>query len=165
MIDRSGVHSKKPFPKQKKHCCIFEFIYFSRPDSYIFGKFVDTKRRNLGRQLARLHPVEADIVISVPDSSNTAALGLCRRSGYSFRDRSLSATTISDRTFINPSQVTREHSVPHQVQSPPGACWKVNGLLWSKIPLYAVRRSRRYHVSSVLSVFVKFISVSVHRRS
>jgi len=109
-INRKGVHSVKPLKKQKKAFCIFEYIYFSRPDSYIFGHCVDTVRREIGRTLAQEYPVEADMVISVPDSSNTAALGYSQESGITF-EIGLIRNHYIGRTFIHPSQVTREHSV------------------------------------------------------
>src|SRR5678810_838388 len=65
----------KAFEKQPQAKCIFEFIYFSRPDSMVFGENVDKIRRKLGVVLARNHPVDADICIAVPDSSNTSSLG------------------------------------------------------------------------------------------
>ena len=109
-INKNGVNSVKPLKKQKKSFCIFEYIYFSRPDSYIFGHCVDNVRREIGRTLAQEYPVEADIVISVPDSSNTAALGYSQESGIKF-EIGLIRNHYIGRTFIHPSQVTREHSV------------------------------------------------------
>ncbi|MFC1692348.1 amidophosphoribosyltransferase [Candidatus Latescibacterota bacterium] len=110
IIDKNGIRSSMPFKKQKKFFCIFEFVYFSRPDSIIFGDCVDTARREIGRTLAEEHPVEADVVISVPDSSNTAAIGYATASGIPF-DIGLIRNHYIGRTFIHPSQVTREHSV------------------------------------------------------
>ena len=110
IIDEHGVKSFKPM-KEKKHAfCVFEYIYFSRPDSYIFGHCVDTVRREIGRRLAREHPIDADIVISVPDSSNSAAIGYAHEAGIPF-EMGLIRYHYIGRTFINPSQVTREHSV------------------------------------------------------
>jgi len=109
-IDKNGVHSIKPFKKRKKFFCIFEYIYFSRPDSIIFGECVDKARRKIGRTLAAEHPVDADIVISVPDSSNTAALGFSHASGIPF-EIGLIRNHYIGRTFIHPSQVTREAKV------------------------------------------------------
>ena len=110
IIDNKGVTSLHPFEKHQRHHCVFEYIYFSRPDSIIFGNNVDTTRRKIGATLAKEHPVEADIVISVPDSSNTAALGYAATSGIPF-DIGLIRNHYIGRTFIHPSQVTREHSV------------------------------------------------------
>ncbi len=109
-VTRNGLNSIKPFKQQKKAFCIFEYIYFSRPDSYIFGECVDKARRKIGKTLAKEYPVEADIVISVPDSSNTAALGYSQESGIRF-EIGLIRNHYIGRTFIHPSQVTREHSV------------------------------------------------------
>jgi amidophosphoribosyltransferase len=110
IITKDGLRSIKPHPKQEPHFCIFEYIYFSRPDSFIFGECVDNVRRNIGRQLAEEHPVEADIVISVPDSSNSAALGYSAASGFPF-EIGLIRNHYIGRTFIHPSQVTRDAKV------------------------------------------------------
>jgi amidophosphoribosyltransferase len=110
VIDHNGVQSLKPFKKQPKRFCIFEYIYFSRPDSYIFGDCVDKARRKLGKRLAEEHPIDADVVISVPDSSNTAAIGYGAAAGIPF-DIGLIRNHYIGRTFIHPSQVTRDHSV------------------------------------------------------
>ena len=91
--------------------CVFEFIYFSRPDSMIFGSNCDKIRREMGRALAREdHFKEADLVMSVPDSSNTAALGYSQESGIPF-DFGLIRNHYVGRTFIKPSQGDRELSV------------------------------------------------------
>jgi amidophosphoribosyltransferase len=96
-------------PRRSK--CIFEFIYFSRPDSVIFGQNCDKIRRRMGRQLAREDDLEsADIVISVPDSSNTAALGYSLESGIPF-EIGLIRNHYVGRTFIKPSQGDRELGV------------------------------------------------------
>ena len=109
-IDKTGVHSIKPFRKQKKRFCVFEYIYFSRPDSYIFGDCVDKTRRKIGKTLAQESPVDADIVIPVPDSSNTAALGYSHTSGIKF-EIGLIRNHYIGRTFIHPSQVMRDAKV------------------------------------------------------
>ena len=109
-IDKNGVTSIKPFKPQKKLFCIFEYVYFSRPDSIIFGECVDKARRKIGRTLAEEHPVDGDIVISVPDSSNTAALGYAHASGLPF-EIGLIRNHYIGRTFIHPSQVTRDAKV------------------------------------------------------
>ena len=102
--------SYKFLPKRKNAFCIFEYIYFSRPDSMIFGSNVDKVRRRLGRQLAREHPVDADIVISVPDSANTIALGYAEESGIPF-DMGLIRNHYVGRTFIQPEQNIRDLDV------------------------------------------------------
>ena len=90
--------------------CIFEFIYFSRPDSIVFGAPVDKIRRRMGWKLAEEHPADADIVISVPDSSNTAALGFSEKSGIPF-ELGLIRNHYIGRTFIQPTQIIRESGV------------------------------------------------------
>lgn len=91
--------------------CVFEFIYFSRPDSFVFGKNVDRVRRKLGRQLAAEHPVpNADVVIGVPDSATTAALGFSEASGVRF-DIGLIRNHYVGRTFIHPVQEARDFGV------------------------------------------------------
>ena len=101
-------HQLEPAPATSP--CVFEFVYFSRPDSRIYGEKVDKVRRRLGKQLAREHPVEADIVISVPDSSNTAALGYASESGIRF-EIGLIRNHYVGRTFIQPGQDRRDHDV------------------------------------------------------
>ena len=88
------------------HMCVFELIYFARPDSHVFGGSVDQKRRKLGKILAQEAPADADKVISVPDSSNTSALGYSRASGIKF-DIGLIRNHYIGRTFINPSPFMR----------------------------------------------------------
>jgi amidophosphoribosyltransferase len=80
VVDQEGLKSYTITEDPKPHHCVFEFIYFSRPDSQIFGEYVDKTRRKLGKNLAEEKPCDAEIVISVPDSSNTAALGYSARS-------------------------------------------------------------------------------------
>jgi amidophosphoribosyltransferase len=109
-ITEDGIKSFFPFRSKKHAFCIFEFIYFSRPDSKIFGENVDKVRRRLGRQLAREHPVEADIVIAVPDSSNTATLGYSEESGIRFEIGFIRNHYVG-RTFIDPEQEIRDLDV------------------------------------------------------
>ncbi len=90
--------------------CVFELIYFARPDSSIWGCTVDAARRAFGRQLAREHPVEADAVFSVPDSSNSAALGYAEESGLPL-ELALIRNHYIGRTFIQPSQRDRDFKV------------------------------------------------------
>lgn len=109
-ISKDGIRSER-FKKNCKHAfCVFEFIYFSRPDSRIFGENVDKVRRRLGRLLAREHPVEADIVIGIPDSANTATLGYAEESGIRF-EIGLIRNHYVGRTFIDPIQSIRDLDV------------------------------------------------------
>ena len=110
VIDSSGFHSQRFCPHRQITQCIFEYIYFSRPDSRIFGDFVDKTRRKLGKNLAIESPAEADIVISVPDSSNTAGLGFAQKSGLKY-EIGLIRNHYIGRTFIHPSQQGRDLNV------------------------------------------------------
>lgn len=111
VIDENGVASVQFAPSNGRRHCIFEFIYFSRPDSRIFGDNVDKTRRKLGHNLAKGHPVkQADMVISVPDSSNTAALGFSHESGIIF-EMALIRNHYVGRTFIEPEQRMRDFGV------------------------------------------------------
>lgn len=109
-ITRRGLKSTFPFKKTKHAFCIFEYIYFARPDSKIFGENVDKVRRRLGRLLAREHPTEADIVIGIPDSANTATLGYSEESGIRF-EIGLIRNHYVGRTFIDPHQKIRDLDV------------------------------------------------------
>jgi amidophosphoribosyltransferase len=110
IVDERGIRSRKAFEPQQQAKCIFEFIYFSRPDSKVFGVNVDKVRRKLGIVLAENHPVDADIVISVPDSSNTSSLGFAQSSGIPF-EIGLIRNHYVGRTFIQPSQRLRDGTV------------------------------------------------------
>ena len=110
VIDSIGFRSEQYSQNTKITQCIFEYIYFSRPDSIIFGDFVDKTRRKLGKKLAEESPVEADIVISVPDSSNTAALGFAQSSGIKY-EIGLIRNHYIGRTFIHPTQHGRDFNV------------------------------------------------------
>ncbi|MFQ6007856.1 MAG: amidophosphoribosyltransferase [Candidatus Zixiibacteriota bacterium] len=109
-VSSNGLKSLYPVKKTKPACCIFEYIYFSRPDSIVFGENVDKIRRRLGRLLAREHPVEADIVIGIPDSANTATLGFSEESGIRF-EIGLIRNHYVGRTFIGPEQNIRDLDV------------------------------------------------------
>ena len=110
VIDNNGVNSHWLAEKAERRACIFEYVYFSRPDSKIFDENVDKARRKLGKNLALEHPADADIVISVPDSSNTAALGYASRSGIKF-EIGLIRNHYVGRTFMHPEQKTRDFKV------------------------------------------------------
>ncbi|MFC1661961.1 amidophosphoribosyltransferase [Gemmatimonadota bacterium] len=96
-------------PALRQAPCIFELVYFARPDSHIFGSSVDRARRAFGRQLAREHPVDADAVLAVPDSANSAALGFSEESATPF-ELGLLRNHYVGRTFIRPSQADRDFS-------------------------------------------------------
>lgn len=110
IVDERGIRSRKAFEPEQQAKCIFEFIYFSRPDSKVFGENVDKIRRKLGTILAQRHPVDADIVISVPDSSNTSSLGFAREADIPF-EIGLIRNHYVGRTFIQPSQSLRDGTV------------------------------------------------------
>ncbi len=110
VFDEKGMTSHKLGVKAENTSCIFEYIYFSRPDSKIFGEKVDKARRKLGKILAREAPVDADRIISVPDSSNTAALGYAQESGIRF-EIGLIRNHYIGRTFIHPVQTMRDFNV------------------------------------------------------
>jgi len=107
-IDDAGVHSLRSLRPAPSHAaCVFELVYFARPDSRIWGASVDRARRAFGRQLAREHPADADAVVSVPDSANSAALGFSEESGIPF-ELGLLRNHYVGRTFIKPQQKDRD---------------------------------------------------------
>jgi amidophosphoribosyltransferase len=110
VVGPEGVSSRFYSPTGPQSSCIFEHVYFSRPDSTVFGRPVDLSRENLGRELAREAPAEADIVVPVPDSGVTAAMGYAAESGIPFRFGLIRNHYIG-RTFIEPSQSVRDFGV------------------------------------------------------
>jgi amidophosphoribosyltransferase len=106
----NGVSSRIGQPSPRRATCVFEFIYFARPDSVIDGKLVYQVRQELGRQLAREHPAEADLVIAVPDSATPAAIGYAEQSGLPYREGLIKSRYIH-RTFIQPEQGLRQAGV------------------------------------------------------
>jgi amidophosphoribosyltransferase len=110
LIDRDGLHSEQPFRKVKPAFCIFEYIYFARPDSNIFGENVYLVRKKLGARLAEESPEEADFVMPIPDSGNYAALGFAERMGLPF-EMGMIRNHYVGRTFIQPSQSVRDFGV------------------------------------------------------
>ncbi len=111
MIDRDGIHSYTiPKVPRKSAFCSFEHVYFSRPDSIIFGETVHMVREKLGERLAKEHPVDADCVIGVPDSGTSAALGFSKASGIPLEVGIIRNHYIG-RTFIQPYQNKREFGV------------------------------------------------------
>lgn len=110
VIDDKGIHSSKPFEETIPAVCAFEHVYFSRPDSIIFGRSVNESRHKMGKRLAEEHPVEADIVVPVPDSGVAAAIGYARWSGINFRQAIIRNHYVG-RTFIEPTQNIRSFGV------------------------------------------------------
>jgi amidophosphoribosyltransferase len=111
VADANGVRSITPFARQDLRRCVFEYVYFSRPDSRVFGGSVDRARRALGRRLALECPAPmADLVFSVPDSSNSAALGFAEQSGLPL-ELALIRNHYVGRTFIQPTQSGRDAKV------------------------------------------------------
>ena len=105
-----GIESLFPFKKVEPTPCIFEFVYFARPDSNIFGKNVYMARKELGRQLAREYKIDADVIIAVPDSGVPAAMGYAEESGIPF-ELGLIRNHYVGRTFIEPAQSIRHFGV------------------------------------------------------
>ncbi|HKM67641.1 MAG TPA: amidophosphoribosyltransferase [Candidatus Acidoferrum sp.] len=109
-ISRAGLESIHFSPPKPHQFCIFEHVYFSRPDSIIFGRSVNESREMLGRLLAREHPVEADMIVPIPDSGVPAAIGFALESKIAFR-MGLIRNHYIGRTFIEPSQAIRNFGV------------------------------------------------------
>jgi len=110
VIDESGLTSYHPFRPQERLSCVFEYVYFARPDSMLWGRNVHVVRKALGHQLAREHPVQADLVIPVPDSGVGAALGYAEEAGLPY-DIGLVRNHYVGRTFIEPSHGIRHFGV------------------------------------------------------
>ena len=110
IIDENGIRSEWPFRQERKAFCVFEYVYFARPDSLIDDVNVAAARTEMGRELARLHPVEADLVVPVPDSGNYAALGYAEELGIPFEHAFVRNHYIG-RTFLAPSQLIRDFNV------------------------------------------------------
>jgi len=110
IIDKNGLDSRRIFTKDKCAVCIFEYIYFARPDSIIDGISVNHARRNMGSQLAKEAPLDVDVVIPVPDSGTAAAIGYAETAGIRF-SQGLLKNRYAGRTFIQPEQSLRELGV------------------------------------------------------
>lgn len=110
VLDEAGITSYKPLPPQPRKFCIFEFIYFARPDSLIFGRNVYLIRKRLGAALAQEHPLSADLVMPFPDSGTYAALGYAQTLGLPF-EMGVIRNHYVGRTFIQPSQSMRDFAV------------------------------------------------------
>lgn len=110
VIDSEGLRSSHPLPKQKHSMCLFEHVYFARPDSLIYGRSINESRHKMGRRLAVEQPADADIVVPVPDSGVAASVGYAAESGLSFRF-GLVRNHYVGRTFIEPRQSIRSFGV------------------------------------------------------
>jgi amidophosphoribosyltransferase len=110
IVGPEGISSRFYATAQPQSSCIFEHVYFSRPDSRVFGRAVQQSREELGREMAKESPVDADLVVPVPDSGVTAALGYSEQSGIPFRF-ALIRNHYVGRTFIEPSQSVRDFGV------------------------------------------------------
>ena len=110
VISDAGLRSVRPFPPAERLHCVFEYVYFARPDSILWGRNVHTVRKAMGRQLAREYPVAADVVIPVPDSGTSAALGYSEESGTPY-ELGLIRNHYVGRTFIEPKQGIRHFGV------------------------------------------------------
>ena len=110
VIDENGVQSYHPFPKRPPRPCIFEYIYFARPDSIVGGRSVYEVRKEMGRILAQESPVDADVVVPVPDSGVPAAIGYAQESGIPF-EQGIIRNHYVGRTFIEPTQQIRSLGV------------------------------------------------------
>ena len=110
VITDKGVESHYPFRKQPSRFCIFEHVYFSRPDSIIGGRSVYETRRQIGIELAREAPVEADLVCPVPDSGTPAAIGYSHESGIPYA-MGIIRNQYMGRTFIEPTEQIRNMGV------------------------------------------------------
>jgi amidophosphoribosyltransferase len=110
VVSASGLKSIKPYPPARQAQCIFEHVYFSRPDSYVFGESVNEVRTEFGRRLARESAVPADVVVPIPDSGVCAAIGYAEASGIPMR-MGLIRNHYVGRTFIEPQQSIRHFGV------------------------------------------------------
>ena len=110
VLDKNGLHSQKPFAPAPPRYCIFEYVYFARPDSLVYGQSVYLVRKRLGAALAREHPLTADLVMPFPDSGVYAALGYAAATGIPF-EMGVIRNHYVGRTFIQPSQGMRDFSV------------------------------------------------------
>jgi len=110
VVTEDGTSSYHPFPAVQPAPCIFEYVYFARPDSLLYGRSVNVVRKRLGQELAREQPADADLVVPVPDSGVSAALGFAEQSGLPF-EFGLVRNHYVGRTFIEPRQSIRHFGV------------------------------------------------------
>ena len=110
VVDQDGLRSSHPLPERRHAMCLFEHVYFARPDSLIYGRSINESRHKMGRRLAVEQPADADLVVPVPDSGVAAAIGYAAESGLSFRF-GLVRNHYVGRTFIEPRQSIRSFGV------------------------------------------------------
>jgi amidophosphoribosyltransferase len=110
VISQDGIESLRPFPARQARPCIFEYVYFARPDSVVNGKSVYEVRKRMGRRLAQESPADIDVVVPVPDSGVPAALGFAQEAGVPF-EMGIIRNHYVGRTFIQPTQGAREMGV------------------------------------------------------
>jgi len=109
-LDRDGLRTRKVLPVERRAHCVFEYIYFARPDTVLRDRNVHQARRRMGRILAREHPADADMVIAVPDSGTSAAMGFAEQASLPF-EVGLIKNRYIGRTFIQPDQASRDFGV------------------------------------------------------
>ena len=110
VISEDGIESLRPFPAERARPCVFEYVYFARPDSVVNGKSIYEVRKRMGNRLAEEHPADADVVVPVPDSGVPAALGYAQASNLAF-EMGIIRNHYVGRTFIQPTQGARETGV------------------------------------------------------
>ncbi len=110
VIDATGIRSYNPFETVQPGLCLFEFVYFARPDSQMYGKSIHNARHAMGRRLSREHPADADVVVPVPESGIPAAQGFAVESGIPYTD-GLVKNRYVGRTFIEPTQMLRDQGI------------------------------------------------------
>ncbi len=110
IIHKDGIETRRPFAEKRRAVCTFEHVYFSRPDSIIFGRSVNESRHRMGKRLAIEQPAEADLIVPVPDSGVAAAIGYSKQTGINFRQAIIRNHYVG-RTFIEPSQSIRSFGV------------------------------------------------------
>ena len=112
VVDATGYRAVRVFPHEQvdPHLCLFEFVYFARPDTYLYGRSVHAARQRMGEELARQAPVDADMVMPVPESGIPAAQGYARAAGIPYGD-GLVKNRYVGRTFIQPSAQLRTGGV------------------------------------------------------
>src|SRR5690606_16691182 len=110
VVDATGVRSYHPFADVEPRLCVFEFVYFARPDSQMYGRNIHAARTEMGRILAAEHPAAADVVVPVPESGIPAAQGYAAQSGIPYHD-GLVKNRYVGRTFIEPTQMLRDRGI------------------------------------------------------